>query len=192
MTHKGTPAPYNGTLFRSHLEARWAIFFDHLDLKWEYEAQGFDVDGTWYLPDFAVFAASGLLWVEIKPEWDTDPGGVEKWHRFAPQRPQPSRAVLLTGKPSVLGTHTVIGGDEDANSPVKGPWEDDTQQWRPCPSGHHFGMAHAETFKSTFADDGCPDEFGRGGDERIEFAVRAALHHRFGRFQPPPTHGEAA
>ncbi len=28
---------YKGYRFRSRLEARWAVFFDHLKIEWEYE-----------------------------------------------------------------------------------------------------------------------------------------------------------
>lgn len=34
------PTRYKGYRFRSRLEARWAIFFDGLQLNWEFEAQG--------------------------------------------------------------------------------------------------------------------------------------------------------
>jgi hypothetical protein len=45
---------YAGCRFRSRLEARWAVFFDHLGIKWEYEPQGYLVgpDKRPYLPDF--------------------------------------------------------------------------------------------------------------------------------------------
>lgn len=44
---------YNGHRFRSRLEARWAIFFDILGIKWVYEPEGFVLsDKTCYLPDF--------------------------------------------------------------------------------------------------------------------------------------------
>lgn len=46
---------YNGYRFRSRLEARWAVFFDTLGVRYEYEPEGFELDdGTWYLPDFRV------------------------------------------------------------------------------------------------------------------------------------------
>lgn len=46
---------YNGYKFRSRLEARWAVFFDALGVKYEYEPQGFDLgNGLKYLPDFRV------------------------------------------------------------------------------------------------------------------------------------------
>lgn len=56
---------YNGDLFRSRLEARWAVFFRTLDIGYEYEKEGFDIDGVRYLPDF--FLPDYSCWVEIKP-----------------------------------------------------------------------------------------------------------------------------
>jgi hypothetical protein len=43
---------YKGYRFRSRLEARWAVFFDALGIKWEYEKEGYELDGARYLPDF--------------------------------------------------------------------------------------------------------------------------------------------
>ena len=46
---------YNGYRFRSRLEARWAVFFDALGVRYEYEPEGFRLPGgDWYLPDFRV------------------------------------------------------------------------------------------------------------------------------------------
>ena len=50
---KAVETIYKGYLFRSRLEARWAVFFDALGIKWEYEPEGLLLsDGTSYLPDF--------------------------------------------------------------------------------------------------------------------------------------------
>jgi hypothetical protein len=65
VTLKAIETHYKGYHFRSRLEARWAVFFDTLGIKYEYEAQGFDLDGEWYLPDFWLPAYS--THVEIKP-----------------------------------------------------------------------------------------------------------------------------
>ena len=63
------PTRYQGYHFRSRLEARWAVFFDHLGLRWEYEPEGFDLpSGRSYLPDFLVKTCGGEWWVEVKPE----------------------------------------------------------------------------------------------------------------------------
>jgi len=36
---------YNGYRFRSRLEARWAVFFDAIGLKYEYEVEGYKIEG---------------------------------------------------------------------------------------------------------------------------------------------------
>lgn len=55
---------YRGYRFRSRTEARWAVFFHHLGWAFEYEPEGFDLNGTWYLPDFWL---PGLgAWLEVK------------------------------------------------------------------------------------------------------------------------------
>ena len=65
---KAIDTPYQGHLFRSRLEARWAVFFDALGLEWEYESEGYDLDGIWYLPDFKVKTPQGSdIWIEVKP-----------------------------------------------------------------------------------------------------------------------------
>ncbi len=69
MTIKPIETTYRGYRFRSRLEARWAVFFDAVALKWEYEPEGFVLpDKTWYLPDFRVVSPQGMVsWYEIKP-----------------------------------------------------------------------------------------------------------------------------
>lgn len=60
---------YAGYLFRSRLEARWAVFFDALDIKWQYETEGFENQyGDRYLPDF--FFPETRTWVEVKGDKD--------------------------------------------------------------------------------------------------------------------------
>ena len=56
---------YNGHKFRSRLEARWAVFFDALGIKYIYEPEGFNLpDGLSYLPDF--YLPDLKIWVEVK------------------------------------------------------------------------------------------------------------------------------
>ena len=56
MKIKAIETIYNGYRFRSRLEARWAVFFDAMGIKYEYEPQGvvFE-DGAKYLPDFLLY-----------------------------------------------------------------------------------------------------------------------------------------
>ncbi len=58
---------YAGHLFRSRLEARWAVYFDELGFSWEYEKEGFDLgEGLFYLPDF--YSPKYNLFLEVKSE----------------------------------------------------------------------------------------------------------------------------
>lgn len=50
---KAIETRYAGYRFRSRLEARWAVFFGELGIKYLYEPEGYRFeDGTTYLPDF--------------------------------------------------------------------------------------------------------------------------------------------
>lgn len=61
---------YKGYKFRSRLEARWAVFFDALDIEWQYETEGFELGkGLYYLPDFYLPDLLGKkAWIEVKPD----------------------------------------------------------------------------------------------------------------------------
>lgn len=70
MTITALETSYASCRFRSRLEARWAVFFDTLGVKWEYEPQGYDVPTATgsqpYLPDFRLPDLS--MFVEVKGE----------------------------------------------------------------------------------------------------------------------------
>ena len=61
---KAIETQYKGYKFRSRLEARWAVFFDAMNIEYQYEVEGFDLDGVWYLPDF--YLPRFNCWVEVK------------------------------------------------------------------------------------------------------------------------------
>jgi len=65
MNIKPIETIYKGYQFRSRLEARWAVFFDQLAIKWQYEVEGFQLPSGWYLPDF--YLPEQDCYVEIKP-----------------------------------------------------------------------------------------------------------------------------
>lgn len=86
--------PYKGYRFRSRLEARYAVFFDVLDVEWEYEKQGYDLGSLgWYLPDFYLPTLS--MWVEIKGEKPTD----QEQRKCRALRSLTERAVYLISGP---------------------------------------------------------------------------------------------
>ncbi len=64
MRTKHRSATVFDTITRSMLEARWAIFFRELKLKWKYEPTKLRATDYYYTPDFHV---EGFGYVEIKP-----------------------------------------------------------------------------------------------------------------------------
>ena len=87
---------YAGHLFRSSLEARWAMFFDLLGIKWEYEPEGYLLpSGTRYSPDFLIQAPEGKQrWIEVKRD---DVSDDKKFSEFS--EVCDGNAVLVTGRP---------------------------------------------------------------------------------------------
>lgn len=56
---------YKGYRMRSRAEARFAVLFDALEIRWEFEKEGFDLGAAgYYLPDF--WLPDLKAWVEIK------------------------------------------------------------------------------------------------------------------------------
>lgn len=96
---KAIETRYAGYKFRSRLEARWAVFFEAAEIQFEYEKEGFDIDGRWYLPDFWVpYTAfdGGGTWIEIKPTLPND----RERHLFSELvRQSGHRGYLISGEP---------------------------------------------------------------------------------------------
>jgi hypothetical protein len=70
MSVRAIETRYAGCLFRSRLEARWAVFLNELGMEWQYEPEGLEVTPLGerpmkWLPDF--WLASGQ-WAEVKGE----------------------------------------------------------------------------------------------------------------------------
>ena len=98
---KAIETRYNGHRFRSRTEARWAVLFDHLGVKYEYEPEGYDVgEGKHYLPDF--WLPVERCFVEVKG----DSAAEHDWRKVA-------LLVLKTGLPVYVlmgqpGYHSVV------------------------------------------------------------------------------------
>lgn len=120
---KAIETVYKGYRFRSRLEARWAVFFDALGVKWEYEPQGFELeDGTRYLPDFWIdFGDPHQFWIEIKAHKDLSNSEVNKalgMSKYAP-------GFIFMGYPELpvyKGHHYPPGYHYVDNSMYCGSW----------------------------------------------------------------------
>jgi hypothetical protein len=133
--HMGMDTRYDGCKFRSRVEARWAVFFNVINIDWRYEPEGFDLpDGSAYLPDFyfpnvsARTTEDNGLWCEIKGR---DIDGADSWE----QEPFPTvsqlvektktPAAVLTGEIENQNQHEVnyhgIADNGEVNAGVDWP-----------------------------------------------------------------------
>lgn len=104
VTIKAIETEYAGCRFRSRLEARWAVVFDHLGIRWEYEPEGLELDGVRYLPDFRLPDMDGL-YAEVKGR--VDKRGLQKVVQLAFH----GRGVMVLGevpRSDELGPHFVL------------------------------------------------------------------------------------
>jgi hypothetical protein len=71
---------FDGIIFRSRLEARWAVFFDLCGINWQYEPQCFEKDyddcviqylPDFYLPDFDCWAEVKGTQNNLNSDWDS-------------------------------------------------------------------------------------------------------------------------
>lgn len=115
---KAIETRYKGYRFRSRLEARWAVFFDTVGLRYEYEKEGFDLGSSGlYLPDF--WLPEIKAWFEVK-----GPDPTEEEHKKA------AALARHTEFPVVLMAGEVGVGEFDE---FRGPLEPD------CMATIHFG-----------------------------------------------------
>lgn len=65
---RGIPTMFDGVMYRSRLEAKWAAFFKRLG--WHFDYEPYDLEN--YIPDFLVHFEGGDLLVEVKPDTTLD------------------------------------------------------------------------------------------------------------------------
>lgn len=191
---------YNEHLFRSRLEARWAVFMDALGVRWLYEPEGLVFDGELYLPDFVLPDLGYVL--EIKPainlsDWPEHP-------LFKPARAGETvnfpgfgelKFILIQGSPGV---------PDNSNDRV--PYQgfvgyDDWYVWCECPfcgalgiqySGRSARNEHRGDCRVAFAREHQECDFGFHPDKvysydspRLTSAYRRASEARFEHGEQP-------
>lgn len=189
---------YDGRLFRSRAEARWAAFFKALGLVYEYEPEGVELSGRRYLPDFRLRLKNDgrllSLWLEVKPaQWNDD----GKMQEFANLLPADHRATVLPALETYLdivqnfsdelqcwfGRNTTI--DYETGFEVDGGY-DVGYMFCKCPDCGAVGFEHC----GRAARIGCCDQPTNAAghpDKNYQFnsplmmdAFRYALSERFG------------
>lgn len=157
---------YQGHKFRCRLEARWAVFFDELEILWEYEKEGYDLgDGIYYLPDF--YLPEQEYWIEIKGVRPTDKES-NNFERFIKGIKQDG--FIFFGQ--------VPGKDDSALAYLAEGVRDNFHQWCECPCCGYLGTQHEGRAERLDCD--CDiEETHTGGALRIVHAYDVAKQKRF-------------
>lgn len=183
---------WNGRVFRSRLEARWAVFYDTLGIEYEYEKEGYNLgSGLNYLPDF--WLPEQGCWVEIKPIPPTEleikkasalsanlgipvyiaVGAIGMVRRWA----EPGELLHEHNYGDDPPNHIAFFGEDGIST------RDDGYLWTRCPSCGRFGIQFQGRCHRLC---GCEAGFGEEGRdesrcESILIAYLAALTAQFDR-----------
>lgn len=178
-TPAAIPTEYSGYRFRSRLEARWAIFFDQLGVRWVYEQEGFELPSGRYLPDFLLPALDSF--VEIKP---VAPSREEQLACLELADVTRRRVVLFFGEPGFwLDEGAAVIGTESGL--VWWPGYVGDQSYLPCLCpvcarvGIEYGGRGARVCGRETHSEITDDKGYSANDERIRAAARTANTHRF-------------
>lgn len=196
MTIKAIETIYRGYRFRSRLEARWAVVFDRLGIRWDYESQGYQFGDITYLPDFWLRDLG--VFVEVKGE--LDPVGADKFLRLAQAH---RRGVMLVEDIPAAGMHgpdfhvafATNGGSVWLNQATFMLDFESRQGWYPHPVGRGLSVGDvtdpgvAASLPGILADRDLPRSVGWvRRHSLVENAYDAARQERFER----PARGGAA
>ncbi len=128
---------YNGYRFRSRLEARWAVFFDTLGIKYEYEKEGFELEGKRYLPDF--WLPDLNIWIEIKGDKPTK----EEEHKAGLLALYTRKRVYIFSGQIPMPPKDDYSFMEDGADVFFGYGGDEQHNWCECPTCHVIGIEYA-------------------------------------------------
>lgn len=108
---KAIETKYNGYFFRSRTEARWAVFFDTIGYKWQYEDEGYSLNnGRWYLPDFKLFLPNDkIFYAEVKPlnfDKHENRDDIIDFRIFSKSINHP--IIILTGQPEFMAYDVIL------------------------------------------------------------------------------------
>jgi hypothetical protein len=170
---KAIETRYDGYLFRSRLEARWATFFNVLKVPYEYEKEGFDLGAAgYYLPDF--WLPKQECWIEIKPVEPTD----EEEARAMALAEQ-SGFPVFTCFGQIPRSTDAIYGEQSAYAHWAGDGWDNCYAWAACPKCGKRAMtfgARADYLCKCW-DHKYANETKRLVDEAYEAARSARFEH---------------
>lgn len=132
---KAIETVFRGNRFRSRIEARWAVFYTEMGIRYEYEREGFDLgEAGLYLPDF--WLPDLGFWVEIKGTKMTD---AEEAKVSALADAADQRVYVFTGDIPVFDGGYQLDSEQAGEVYVKNGW-DNVQLWCECWSCGSLGI----------------------------------------------------
>jgi len=167
---------YDGYNFRSRLEARWAVFFNALDIKYEYEKEGYQLQ-SWYLPDF--WLPEQDCWIEIK---GNEPTSEEQSLAYELGNFTNKNVYIFFGEipnPDKIG----FGGENNKDSAYMCyPAWDNYYAWTQCPHCSKLTIQYSARSDRTRCK--CPksphgDKGYNGNSPNLLFAYLEARQERF-------------
>lgn len=185
---KAIQTHYANHHFRSRLEARWAVFFNCLGVRWEYEKEGFELSSGPYLPDF--WLPDLECWLEVKPD-NPDDRAKALCEELGWETER--AVVLLAGSPASeeIKTFCFDWKDSSAGTGWWGGWNDPLT-WGLRDDGELCIRANCGPNR-TFHSPNCQNDFAgmlsctlsHEGLPLIQAAYRRALSARFERGENP-------
>lgn len=193
------PTMYAGVRFRSRLEARWAVFFNHLGIRWEYEPDAFDVCAKasdtgevlsthkytpdFFFPDYAAFG-------EVKPDLGGHPNWWTPWayegaphgqwaamHGLVDASKMP--IILMVGDPRQCAMPVIVPTEKHELSgyalEVLAHVEEDPREFRGAFVDPDFLVPFADTSKASYGK----WFYGSDGSNWADGASIAALRYIF-------------
>lgn len=177
---------YKGHFFRSRLEARIAVLLDGLKVAWKYEPQGYDLGGTYYLPDF--YLPQLATWLEVKGDIDGDERyfGIHKAQALAAYS---NRRVLMTVGDLPYPFPTVDDHAETMTAFFPNGDQDAPYWWCICPVCNRIGAEYMGDpsrldCRCCHVKDHC-GWLATADDWRIQAAYEAAISARFEHGEKP-------
>lgn len=176
------PTLFDGILFRSRLEARWACFYKTLGIKYSYEHEGYKGNnGIMYLPDFYIQHLD--CFIEIKGQYPNNKefekarflsDGLNKnvyiFHGFFP-------------KSTEISNYAIEYGANDTSAIIISPFQGDDYHylWCECPVCEYLGIEFdARSDRLKCGCNKCGRDKGYNGDsQRLINAYFKASNKKF-------------
>lgn len=165
---------YNGYRFKSKLEAKWAVFFETLGMRYEYEPEAFAFRDGWYTPDFYIpemyLYCSNVegVYIEVKPIGIECPS--DYWRKISLAM-RGKNLVLFAGEPYDFA---IPHWQSDGRGYRVNPEFDSHQTLAYCGECHALGVEYLELARRC-----CPQcDAMRPGIDLVNSAT-AARQHRF-------------